>query len=373
MGYDDQVAGSGSSHRGGHGCTPYPNGRELPRRGQTLGVLLLAAPDKFRSTATALQVAAAVGRAAVRAGWEVQEVALSDGGEGFLDVYGGALGARERRTLVTGPLGAPVEARWGLAGRTAVIEMAEASGLTLAGGEVGNDPLRASTRGTGELIAAALTAGARTIVVGCGGSATTDGGEGALEALRPFSRLAGVEVRVACDVSTLFLDAAERFAPQKGATPAQVQFLARRLEALAERYRRELGSDVSRVTGGGAAGGLAGGLAAVGAKLVAGFELVAEAVGLAERVAAADLVVTGEGFFDAESLQGKVVGSVASLASSVGTPVAAVVGECFGEAPFPVVSLVELCGRSRALADPELCIEEAVSAHLAALAGPGSG
>lgn len=332
---------------------------------------LLAAPDKFRSTASAAVVAAAIGRGARRQGWDATEVPMSDGGEGFLEIYGAAEGARPRTTRVTGPLGRPVESEWGLAGTVAVIEMARASGLVLAGGPDLNDPLAATTRGTGELIAAAVSAGAKRIVIGCGGSATTDGGEGAIDALRPHSRLLGVEVVVACDVRTCFLEAAERFSAQKGASPRQVELLTRRLHALAERYRQELGVDVTHLPGGGAAGGLAGGLAALGARLVSGVDEVAAAVGLEDRVSGADLVVTGEGFLDSESLHGKVVGSVAQLACDRSVPVVAVVGDVEdplgGEGlPFPVISLVERFGSDRALSDVESCVEEAVASYLSA-------
>src|SRR5450631_435103 len=140
---------------------------------------VVAAPDKFRGTATAREVAAAVGRAAQAAGWTCDQVPVADGGEGILEVLGG----RARYARVAGPLGEPVDAEWRLDGSTAVIEMAKASGLALVGGAEGNDPVRASTAGTGQLIAAAVLAGARRIVVGMGGSATTDGGLGALNVL----------------------------------------------------------------------------------------------------------------------------------------------------------------------------------------------
>jgi glycerate kinase len=160
-------------------------------------------------------------------------VPLADGGEGTLD----ALGGPNRTTLVAGPHGEPLEAAWRLSRGTAVIEMARASGLLLAGGAEGNDPMEASTFGTGELIAAALEAGAKRIIVGVGGSATTDGGLGALKALYPPQRLKGVQLVVACDVRTRFVDAAAHFAPQKGASPAQVKLLQRRLERLVQAYR----------------------------------------------------------------------------------------------------------------------------------------
>src|SRR5436305_6448204 len=192
--------------------------------------LVLAAADKFRGTATASEVAAAVARAAVAAGWDCDQAPVADGGEGILEALGGA----PRTATVRGPLGAPVEAEWRRREDAAVIEMAKASGLLLAGGPEGNDAVRASTVGTGELIAAAVTAGARRIIVGMGGSATTDGGWGCLETLEPHSRLRGVEVVAACDVTTRFVEAAEVFAPQKGASATQVALLRRRLERLAQ-------------------------------------------------------------------------------------------------------------------------------------------
>jgi len=332
---------------------------------------LLAAPDKFRGTATAREVAAAIGRAASRAAWSVDEAPMADGGEGVLDVLPGRL----RRTKVRGPLGRAVEAEWRLDGKTAVIEMARASGLALAGGPERNRAMDASTRGTGELIAAALAAGAKRIIVGLGGSATTDGGLACIEALRPHARLAQVELIAACDVTTGFVDAAETFAPQKGATDGEVRLLRRRLERLAQDYEREFGVDVTTIERAGAAGGLAGGLAALGALLVSGFELIADTIDLGSRIAAADLVVTGEGFLDAQSFDGKVVGGVLDLASSAGRPTLVVVGQVVdGEAVGrvealggSVVALAERYGLDRALSQPASCIEEVVRTYLASL------
>ena len=321
---------------------------------------MVAAPDKFRGTATARQVAAAIAAAATAAGWECDEVPVSDGGEGFCDVIGG----RRRTARVHGPLGAPVMAEWRQRDATAVVEMALASGLTLAGGPEGNDPVGASTSGTGELIAAAVTAGARRVLVGMGGSATVDGGMGALAALEPHSRLTGVELVVACDVTTLFLDAADVFGPQKGATTAQVALLRRRLERLAQVYEDDYGLDVRGVVGAGAAGGLAGGLAAVGASLVNGFDVVADVVDLADRIEGADLVVTGEGFLDEQSFHGKTVGGVARLAAEAGVPLLVVAGEALEDQPVPFESLVRRFGRDRALGDPLGCIAEVVTARL---------
>lgn len=306
-------------------------------------------------------MAAAIGRAAARAGWDCDQAPLADGGEGILD----ALGGNARRTRVHGPLGEAVEAEWRMQGTTAIVEMAQASGIELVGGAEWNDPMRASTAGTGDLIAAAVAAGAKRIVVGAGGSATTDGGLACVTALEPHARLRGIELVVACDVTTTFVDAAEEFAPQKGATPAQVALLRRRLERLAQVYEERFGVDVRDLPGSGAAGGLAGGLAALGATLVPGFELVAETVGLAERMEQANLVVTGEGYLDEHSFDGKVVGGVVELAQELDIPVLVVVGDA--EPHFTddcVVSLVGRFGEKRAMEDVIGCIEEVVAARL---------
>ena len=329
---------------------------------------LVAAPDKFRGTASAGEVAAAVCKAGKAEGWKCDAVPMADGGEGILQAMGGTA----RRTRVRGPLGEIVEAEWRLKDRTAVIEMAQAAGLELVGGAEWNDPMRASTAGVGDLISAALAAGAKRIVVGVGGSATTDGGLACLTALEPHARLTGIELLVACDVTTSFVDAAEHFAPQKGATPAQVALLRRRLERLAQVYEEDYGVDVRSIPGSGAAGGLAGGLAAIGATLAPGFDLVSDAVGLGEKLEQADLVVTGEGFLDEQSFRGKVVGGVVEFAEDLGVPVLIVVGQVYGDhdvaGDVAIVSLTERFGEDRAMNDTAACIEEAVRAHLRDLA-----
>lgn len=283
---------------------------------------VVVAPDKFRGTATASELVAAASAQIAAAGATVVGIPLADGGEGTLEALGGA----NRTSTVTGPLGDPVEADWRLARGTAVIEMARASGLLLAGGRDGNDPLTASTAGTGELIDLAVDRGATRVVVGVGGSATTDGGLGALRAMHPLQRFRGVEIIVACDVETLFTDAPAVFGPQKGATPAQIKLLEGRLERLAQVYLEEHGVDVLAMARSGAAGGLAGGLAAIGADLVNGFDVVADEADLAEHIEASDLIITGEGKLDDQSFEGKVVGGVAALAAEVDTPVVAIAG-----------------------------------------------
>ena len=309
---------------------------------------LLAAPDKFRGTLTAGEAAAAIAAGAERAGWSAVRLPLADGGEGTLDVLGGG----NRRTVVSGPLGDRVEAAWHLEDDgTALIEAALACGLTLAGGAAGNDPLRATSRGVGELIAAAVAEGAERIVVAVGGVASTDGGVGATETV-PHPLF--VPLEVAYDVDARFLDAADVFAVQKGATPEQVRILHERLEELV----------VPDLPGSGAAGGLAGGLAAIGARLVPGFDLVAQRLGFPERLADADLVVTGEGRVDATSFTGKVVGRVLERATAAGVEALVVAGDVT-ESRIDAVSLVERYGPERALAEPAKCLAEIVETVLA--------
>jgi len=335
--------------------------------------LLLAAPDKFRGTLTATDAAAAIAEGARGAGWLCDEAPLSDGGEGFVDVL--ATYGSLRHTTVLGPLGHPVGARWllgedhdGELGTTAIIEAAQAVGLVLAGGRAGNDPLAAGTAGVGQLVLAAVKAGARHIVVGTGGSASTDGGLSTVDLLAPPGRrgkaqLAGVQITVACDVQTLFVEAATVFAPQKGASPAQVELLRRRLEKLADHYLERFGVDVRDLAGSGSAGGLAGGLAVLGAELVPGFEFVAQRLGLAERVARADLVVTGEGHFDEQSFAGKATGGVIAMARGAGAPVLVVAGD--GAPGLDFISLSERFGLARATSDTAACVTEVVRAQLA--------
>jgi glycerate kinase len=324
---------------------------------------LVTAPDKFRGTATARHVAAAVARAAATCGWTCDEAPVSDGGEGLLEAVGGT----NRLTRVRGPFGEVVLADWRQRGDTAVIEMARAAGLELVGGPEWNDPLRATTAGVGELIKAAVQQGAKRVIIGAGGSATTDGGQGCLDALEPHSRYTGVELVVACDVDLPFVEAAAVFGPQKGATPRQVELLTRRLARLAQVYEDTHGVDVRSLPGSGAAGGLAGGLAAIGAELVRGIDLVADTIELSERLDGAELCVTGEGFLDDQSFAGKAVGGVVERARHENVGVLVIAGEVFGDQPVPYVSLVDRFGRERAMNDTLSCIEEVVVDHLRAL------
>jgi glycerate 2-kinase len=316
---------------------------------------LVAAPDKFRGTATAADVAAAVGSAARRAGWTADEIPMSDGGEGLLLAVGGT----PQHTWVRGPLGDPTEAEWRLlpagptGGPTAVIEMSRAAGRALLPEPHGDDPVSADTAGVGQLLLSARDAGATRIVVGCGGSATTDGGWGAVETVGGPTALAGIALQVACDVTTRFVDAAAVFGPQKGASPEQVALLTGRLRSLSDRYRRDFGVDVDAIPGAGAAGGLAGGLIALGGQLVPGFDLVAAMTGLTDHLRSADLVITGEGHLDPPSFEGKVPGGVLALVAGR-CPVICIVGDADAAllrsppAGLEIISLTDRFGAARA-------------------------
>ena len=329
---------------------------------------VLAAVDKFRGTATAHEVARAIADACWTTGHECIELPMADGGEGTLAALGGA-----NRTLqVQGPLGAPVEAAWRFHRGTAVIEMALASGLQLIGGAEHNDVIAASTIGTGQLIDAALNLGADRIIVCLGGSATTDGGLGAVQAITVPARLKRVEFLVACDVTTNFLDAAEIFAAQKGATATQIKFLTTRLAGTADLYRQRFNVDVTRVAGGGAAGGLAGGLFALGATLLPGFDIVAEEVGLDEAIESCDVIITGEGRLDGTSFDGKVVGSIAALGKQQRKTVHAICGDVHASAQTHLKRLgVDATSLREAFGDDGLtattrCVEQAAAQWLAA-------
>ncbi|HEX5593206.1 MAG TPA: glycerate kinase [Solirubrobacterales bacterium] len=295
------------------------------------------APDSFKGTFGADEVAEAIADGIEAAGGEAGRCPVADGGEGTMAVLLGALGGERRSVQVSDPLRRPIEASFGLLGdgETAVVEMAQASGLSLVSPEE-RDAERADTFGTGELIAAAVAAGARRVLVAVGGSATTDGGRGTIEALRqseaafvlswayaPLRTNAEVEIEVLCDVRTAFEDAARVFGPQKGADAAAVERLTARLEALAT----ELPRDPRGVPMTGCAGGLSGGLWAYGAELRPGAEFVLDALGFDARLARADAVVSGEGRFDSQSLEGKIVGAIADRCAAAGKPLHLIVGQ----------------------------------------------
>lgn len=283
---------------------------------------VLVAPDSFKGTFSASEVADAIGRGLSDAGRPVDLCPVADGGEGTLDALANGLGAERLSADVTDPLERPIVAEFGLAGDVAIVETAAASGLGLVEPDE-RDAFAATTAGTGQLIAAAIDAGARTVMLGVGGSATTDGGAGAIKAIVSAGGLRGARLVVLCDVRTPFEDAARVFGPQKGADPATVKRLTARLNTQARRFER----DPRGVPMTGAAGGLSGGLwAAFGAELVPGAAFVLDEVGFDARMRAARAVVTGEGKLDMQSLVGKVVSEVATRARQSGVPCHAVVG-----------------------------------------------
>jgi glycerate 2-kinase len=302
----------------------------------------LVAPDSFKGTYSASEVAAAIASGLRAAGREAVELPVADGGEGTMEVLVGALGGELRTVTASDPLGRPVEAAFALLpDGTGVVETAQASGLGLVD-ERERDAWAASTRGTGELIVAAADAGAERVIVTVGGSATTDGGAGAVDALDE----AGVQVEldVLADVRTPFEQAARVFGPQKGADPSMVKRLERRLHRQADGYRRDPRGE--RMTG--AAGGLSGGLwAQHGARLVPGAAYVLDAIGFDGRMRAAAFVVTGEGQLDEQTLQGKIVGEVATRCRQGGVACHAVVGrnalEPFQERILDLASVSEAC------------------------------
>ncbi|MGN6188139.1 MAG: glycerate kinase, partial [Conexibacter sp.] len=285
----------------------------------------LVAPDSFKGTFTAAEVAAALAEGLREGGTESDVCPVADGGEGTLDVLLGALGGTRVRAPAHDPLGRPIEAWYGLLddGRTAIVETATASGLQRVG-EHERDAEAASSAGTGELIVAAAGAGAARILVAVGGSASSDGGRGAIDAIRAAGGIDGVALELLCDTREPFERAAEVFGPQKGADAAAVARLGDRLRRLAASYPR----DPRGVPMGGCAGGLSGGLwACFGARLRSGADAVLDAVDFDARAAAAGRVVTGEGRLDDQSADGKLVSAVARRACAAGATTHAVAGQ----------------------------------------------
>jgi glycerate 2-kinase len=289
---------------------------------------VLVAPDSFKGTFPAWEVAAACAEGVALAGGRAEPCPVADGGEGTMRILVEALGGRVVRCPATDPLGRPVDAAVGIAGSEAIVEVAEASGLGLLTPSE-RDPERASTVGTGELIVAARDLGAAHILVAAGGSATVDGGAGAVEAIRARGGLGGTRLTVLCDVETSFEDAPAAFGPQKGASPEAVRRLTARLRRLASELRRDpLGMPRT-----GAAGGLSGGLwAELDAELVSGAEFVLDALGFERRLDHAAAVIVGEGRLDAQSFDGKILGRIAARCRDRGIPAHAIVGSSAVEA-----------------------------------------
>ncbi|PWW58325.1 glycerate kinase family protein [Actinokineospora spheciospongiae] len=295
-------------------------------------MLVVIAPDGFGGTLTSRAAAEAIA-AGWRRGAPAHELLLrplADGGPGFVPVLHGALGGEVHQVQVSGPLGDLVDASWLLVGETAYLESAEAAGLHLVPADRRAGVCETTTtRGVGELVAAAVTAGARRVVVGLGGSATTDGGAGLIDGLGALD-LSGVRLVAAADVENPLLGphgAAVVFGPQKGADPAAVARLEARLAGWADELAARTGRDPRGHPGAGAAGGLGFALLALGAEVTSGAGLVAGATGLAAAVARAGLAVTGEGSFDWQSLRGKLVTAVAGAAAERGVPCLVLAGQ----------------------------------------------
>jgi glycerate kinase len=284
----------------------------------------LVAPDSFKGTFDAPTVAGALAAGLEAAGWEVDRCPVADGGEGTMALLVEALRGELVEARVSDPLGRPVDCRFGLldAGATAIVETAEASGLALVA-PAERDAWNASSWGTGQLIRAASMTGARKILVAVGGSATTDGGAGAIEAIRDAGGIGDARVVVLCDVEAGFEDAARIFGPQKGADAELVGRLTERLDD----YAQLLPKDPRGVRATGCAGGLSGGLwAAFDAELRPGAPAVLEALGVGERMQAAQLVIAGEGCIDDQSFGGKIVGELVRRARAAAVPIHAVAG-----------------------------------------------
>jgi glycerate kinase len=301
----------------------------------------LVAPDSFKGTFSARDVAAAMADGLRSAERDARELPVADGGEGTMEVLVTALGGEVRRVTASDPLGRPTEAGFALLpDGSAVVETAQASGLGLVD-EAERDAWAATTRGTGELIVAAVEAGAEKVIVTVGGSATTDGGAGAIEAVKEAD-VTLPAMDVLCDVRVPFEDAPRIFAPQKGADPAMVKRLERRLDELAERLPRDPRGEPMT----GAAGGLSGGLwAAFGARLVPGAPYVLDAIDFDDLMRGSAFVVTGEGGLDEQTLQGKIVGEVATRCRQAGVTCHAIVGrnqlDPFGERIIDLASVTE--------------------------------
>jgi len=324
-------------------------------------MIIVIAPDSYKESLTALEVATQIeaGFREVFPEAQYRKLPMADGGEGTVSALVAATGGRLQAAEVSGPLGAPVQAFYGMTGdgKTAVIEMAAASGLALVPPGLRN-PLKTTSFGTGELIKAALDAGAEHLIIGIGGSATNDGGAGMLQALGAKlldrsggqigfgggslafleridvscldPRLKTCRIEAACDVDNLLTGpkgASAVFGPQKGATPEMVVTLDENLTRYAALIARDLGVQLDRVAGAGAAGGMGAALLAFfGAELRPGIEIIVEAVGLDALVRDADLVITGEGRIDSQSIHGKTPIGVARLAKRYGKPVLAIAG-----------------------------------------------
>lgn len=370
-------------------------------------VKIVIAPNAFKGTLAAVEVARAIadGMHELHREWEIVEVPMADGGDGTVEAILSAAPGRWISATVKSPLLADIRADFAVIdyGKTAVIEMALASGLTLVPEELRN-PLVTTTLGTGQLVGRAINEGCKKIFIGIGGSATVDGGAGMATALGVrflddkgrniafgggglarlhridfFGRidLSGVEITVLSDVTNPLLGekgAARVFAPQKGATPEMVEELERNLTRLAEVIKSDLGIDVSQIPGTGAAGGLGAGIVAfLNGKIVPGIDAIIDLVGLRDKVRGADLMITGEGSFDSQTAGGKAPLGVARTARELAIPSVLICGRLGEESRetakcqfLAVLSLAELAGsQGEAVLNPKRYLKSAVARFLA--------
>lgn len=296
---------------------------------------ILIAPDSFKGTFTAAEVARAIGSGVRSANVSPLFLPVADGGEGTEEILGTALGACRIHVDTVGPWRDPVRAAYSMTqDGTAYINLAAASGITLPAPK-GRNPRTADTYGTGLLMVDAIARGATKLVLAAGGSATTDGGSGACSAIVDHGGLNNATLLVLSDVTTPFEEAAAVFGPQKGATPDEVALLTQRLHEQASRFPK----DPRGIPSTGAAGGFSGGLwAHFGAELRSGADYVLDSLGFDAAVAQADAVVVGEGRLDSQTLQGKIISAI--VARSGSTPIYAVVGSVTDDAPIDAFTRV---------------------------------
>jgi len=292
---------------------------------------IIIASDSYKGCMSSKDIGAVVSGSITRLdpSADTVTVCVADGGEGTVEAMVNSFGGRIVSDTVTDPLGRTISAEYGIAGDLAIIESAAACGLALLSQEERN-PLHTSTRGLGELIVAAVRRGCRRFIVGLGGSATNDGGMGMISAPEFLKLARGKEFIVACDVDTPFVGpcgASRVFAPQKGALPEDVEVLEKRMATAAAKILEETGTDVSDIPGAGAAGGLGGAfLAYLGAVLKPGVDIVLDAIRFDDLLAGADLVITGEGCSDFQTLKGKTAFGILQRAKLRNVPVALVSG-----------------------------------------------
>lgn len=306
---------------------------------------LLIAPDAFKGTLSAGEVAEAIARGVRDGGLQAETCPVADGGEGTIDALRATLDLEPRESACHDPLGRPIVARWAWLAerRTALVEMCSASGLSLVAPDQ-RDAERASSAGTGELLLAAREAGAVETVLAIGGTATSDGGHGALQAIERGGGLGEMRLTLACDVRIPFEAAAAVFGPQKGASPATVERLTARLHALATKLPR----DPRGLPMTGAGGGIAGALWAVhGAALQGGAAFVLDALDFDRRLRGADAVVVGEGCLDGQTTHGKILGEIAARAGR--KPVHAIVGSLAEQPRWEQLASIRLAGTAAEL------------------------